>query len=443
MATTSHLRRLLGLGFALAVSVGGTAGTSVLTAPGDLVRALGSPQLVLVLWVGGGLFTLLAANTLAELAGRLPQAGGWYGYAEAAFGEFPAVVVAWADWTSSCVAGGLVALLLGDYLGQLLPAPLAGHTTLLAAAAILLLGLLQWRGPRSAGWAQEATAGLLILVMLGLVAASGLLPAAPRLPNPGRLLVPGASLVGALQIVVFAYDGWYGPIYFAEETPQPGRTLARALLLGTGIILTLYFLLNFMLLRALPWPRFTASTLPLAEIAHDLLGPPGRRAVLVLAVAALGGVLNSVLLMATRVLFALGRAGHLPAALGRVHAGGTPRLALGVAVALTLVLALSGTVPTLEAITSILFVGYYVVGFAALLKVRRLSPTPPDGSYRAWGHPWSTGLLVALSVAFLVLNVVADTVHAAVALLLVVGAWPLWRWKKAREAQKPPNSTAT
>ena len=126
----SRLRRLLGLGFALAVGVGGTLGTGVLSSPGELARAVpGGPGLGLALWLVGGFYTLLAANTLAELAGRLPQAGGWYGYAHAAFGEFAAVAVAWADWTSSCVTGALVALLLGadDPAGGALEALGVGH----------------------------------------------------------------------------------------------------------------------------------------------------------------------------------------------------------------------------------------------------------------------------------------------------------------------------
>jgi APA family basic amino acid/polyamine antiporter len=56
----------------------------------------------------------------------------------------------------------------------------------------------------------------------------------------------------------------------------------------------------------------------------------------------------------------------------------------------------------------------------------------PPGDYRAWGHPWSTGLLVAFSLAFLALNVVTDLPHALVAVGLVAGAWPLWRWARKR-----------
>ena len=421
---------MVGLGFGLAVAVGGTAGVGVLTSPGELARALGSPGLVLALWVVGGLYTLLAANTLAELAGRLPQAGGWYGYAKAAFGEFPAVVVAWADWTSSCVTGALVALLFGNYLAQLLPPHPLFSAPLLAGAAVLGLGAVQYHGLRDGSLTQEITAGVLILGVLGLLVASTRLPAVvPVAPVGAAAGLTVVGLVAALQVVVFAYDGWYAPIYFAEETPQPGRTLSRALLWGVAAVLGLYFLLNAALLRALPFAGLQAAEVPLAELAAALSGVWGRKLMLVLGVVAMLGVLNSVLLMATRVLFALGRAGQLPAVLARVHSGGTPRPALAVAVVLTLGLVLSGTVAALEAITSILFVGYYVVGFAALLRLRHLGPGPA-GSYQAWGHPWSTRLLVLLSTIFLVLNVVTDTSHALIALALVAGAWPLWRWAR-------------
>ena len=435
----SALRRLVGLWFGLAVAMGGTAGTGVLSSPGELARGLGGAGPVLALWIIGGLYTLLAANTLAELAGRLPQAGGWYGYAEAAFGEFPAVAVAWADWTSSCVTGALVALLLGQYLAPLLPLAVPGGPRLLAALAVLALAAVQARGLREGSRTQEITAAVLLLGVLGLLVASVRLPpavaVAPTAPIAGGLTA--AALVAGLQVVVFAYDGWYAPIYFAEETPRPGRTLSRALLGGVAAVLVLYFGLNAVLLRVLPFATIESARLPLAELAGALAGPVGRRLVLGLGVVAMLGVLNSVLLMATRVLFALGRAGQLPKPLARVHAGGTPRPALAVATALTLALLLSGTVAALEAVTAVLFVGYYVVGFAALFRLRRQGPVPP-GDYRAWAHPWSTGLLVVLSVGFLGLNAVADWPHALVALGLVAGAWPLWRWARRNPADASP-----
>ena len=441
----SRLRRLLGLGFALAVAVGGTLGTGVLSSPAELARALPhQPAFGLALWLLGGLYTLLAANTLAELAGRYPQAGGWYGYAEAAFGEFAAVAVAWADWTSSCVTGALVALLIGDYLGQLLQPfvklPNHSFTIWLGLGSILILGAIQLRGLREGSRVQEITALLLLLGLLAVLGGSSALPAAPNPVLTAATLLPGigfwpgaAAVVAGLQVVVFAYDGWYAPIYFAEEIPQPGRTLSMALLAGVGVVLALYLALHLSLARVLPAAQLAASALPLADVAAVLAGPLGRRLTLAVGVAALLGVLNSVLLMATRVLFALGRDGHLPASLARVHARGTPRPALAVAVALTAGLTLSGTVAGLEAVTSILFVGYYVVGFAALFRVRKAASRgqkPVYVGYRAWAHPASTTLLVGLSLAFLALNAVLAPTPALVAALLVAGSFPLWRYGK-------------
>lgn len=304
---------------------------------------------------------------------------------------------------------------------------------------MLALAAVQARGLREGSRTQEITAAVLLLGVLGLLVASVRLPpavaVAPTAPMAGSLTA--AALVAGLQVVVFAYDGWYAPIYFAEETPRPGRTLSRALLGGVAAVLVLYFGLNAVLLRVLPFATIESARLPLAELAGALAGPLGRRLVLGLGVVAMLGVLNSVLLMATRVLFALGRAGQLPKPLARVHAGGTPRPALAVATALTLALLLNGTVAALEAVTAVLFVGYYVVGFAALFRLRRQGPVPP-GDYRAWAHPWSTGLLVVLSMGFLGLNAVADWPHALVALGLVAGAWPLWRWARRSPANASP-----
>lgn len=434
---TANLKRVLGLGFGLAVAVGGTAGTGVLTSPGELARALTTPGYALLFWVAGGLYTLLAANTVAELASRFPQAGGWYGYAAAAFGEFPAVVVAWADWTSSCVTGALVALLLGEYAAQLLAWPVPHLALWLAGAAVLGCGGCQWGSVQAGSRLQELTAGVLLLVVLGLLLAASQWGAVPSShPAVNHAIPTGIQLVAGLQVVIFAYDGWYAPIYFAEETPAAGQTLPRALLGGVGLVLGLYLLLNAVLLRQLPFAQLLAAELPLGVLATNLLGPWGHYVLLLLGVVALLGVLNSVLLMSTRVLFALSRDRQLPAGLARVATSGTPRRALLVATLLTLALGLSSTVPALEAVTSILFVGYYTVGFLALFQVRRLpATTPASATYQAWGHPWTTGILVVASLGFLGANALLDPGHALIAAGLVVGAWPLWQWARRRTAR--------
>jgi APA family basic amino acid/polyamine antiporter len=367
----------------------------------------------------------------------LPQAGGWMTYAERAFGRYIGYVVAWADWVSSCVTGALVALLSADFAAQLLPS-LTGHTSAVALALVAGFGAVQWRGVRAGSQTQEWTS---LLMAVGLVAVVvgcfWQLPAATQPVATAPLPLSLAALMVISQAVVFAYDGWYAAIYFAEEDHNPTQDLPRALLLGVGLILLTYLLLNAALLHALPLAQVAAAPLPLAAAAARFAGPWGERLVLVVALLALGGVLNSVLLMATRVLFALSRDGLMPARLARVASGGTPRLALAVALLVTAALVLTGTAEKLLAITTILYVGYYAVGYAAVLQLRRREPQLLR-PFRAWGYPLSTLVVLAGSVAFLLGNVLADPRSSLTAAALLALSYPVYRWiRRTKAAVKP------
>ena len=82
-----RLLSILGLGFGLAGAVGGTIGAGILRTPGLVAAQLPTAPLLLAAWLVGGLYALLGAICIAELAASLPRAGGWYVYAERAFGR--------------------------------------------------------------------------------------------------------------------------------------------------------------------------------------------------------------------------------------------------------------------------------------------------------------------------------------------------------------------
>src|SRR6202161_378215 len=87
--TARPLRRILGLGFGLAMVFGGTVGVGILRLPGTLAAALGDSRLIVLFWILGGLYSLLGAVAVAELAAMMPEAGGVYVYARRAFGTGP------------------------------------------------------------------------------------------------------------------------------------------------------------------------------------------------------------------------------------------------------------------------------------------------------------------------------------------------------------------
>ena len=119
------LRRILGVGFGLAVIVGSTLGIGILRAPGLVAGQVSRPSIILGLWLAGGLYTLLGAVCLAELGTMLPQAGGYYVYARRTFGDAVGFAVGWTDWITYCAVLGYVSIGIGEFTAVLLPS-LAG-----------------------------------------------------------------------------------------------------------------------------------------------------------------------------------------------------------------------------------------------------------------------------------------------------------------------------
>src|ERR1700722_20135041 len=96
--TGRPLTRILGLGVGLAMVFGGTVGVGILRLPGTLAAALGDSRLIVLFWILGGIYSLLGAVAVAELAAMMPEAGGFYVYARRAFGNGPGFVGGGGDW---------------------------------------------------------------------------------------------------------------------------------------------------------------------------------------------------------------------------------------------------------------------------------------------------------------------------------------------------------
>src|SRR5438045_9313885 len=117
--TSHHLRRVLGVGFGLAVSLGGTIGVGILRTPGLVAEQLHVPSAILLLWVAGGIYTLVGASCLTELGLMLPQAGGFYVYVLRAFGNTAGFSVGGTDWLMYCSVLGYLSIAIAEFIGAL------------------------------------------------------------------------------------------------------------------------------------------------------------------------------------------------------------------------------------------------------------------------------------------------------------------------------------
>jgi basic amino acid/polyamine antiporter, APA family len=417
------LQRILGLGFGLAVIIGSTLGIGILRTPGLVAGQLGAPSAILAVWVIGGLYTLLGAVCLAELRTMLPAAGGYYVYARRAFGETVGFAVGWTDWLTYCAVLGYISIGLGEFAAALGPGS-APMTTVKSIAIAALIGFvaLQWAGVRISGRFQEVATAIkfaaFVALVLGCLAFAG---GAARADAPGTPVALGptfAGLIIALQSVAITYGGWQSALYFTEEDRDPRRNLPRAMIGGVVAVIVVYLLVNIALLVLLPVPAIAHSTLPAADAAQIVLGGYGRQIITVLSLISLPPLLNAIMMIGTRILYAMARDGLLPAPAAVVNARGTPTVATIVTTAVAMMLIATGTFQKLVAVASFFLAANYFVSCLALIVLRRREPDAVR-PFRAWGYPWSAAIVVIGATAFLVGALMADTSNAMVALVLL------------------------
>lgn len=443
--TARPLRRILGLGFGLALVFGTTVGVGILRLPGTVAAALGDRTLVMLAWGLGGLYALIGAMAVAELAAMIPETGGFRVYARRAFGEGIGFGVGWLDWLCTVASLAYVAVTAIAFLGALWP-PVTIYPR---AAAILIIAVftgIHWTGLRVGSVLTAIISVAIGLTLMILVigcffaptfTASTAAPLATTVAShPWMSIAMAFAVVPALRAVLTAYDGWYQPIYMAEENTDPARTLPRALIGGTLLVVALYLLINVALLHVLPLQVLAASELPAAEAARIVLPRGGGTFVTVISLLTVLSLLNNVLLSAPRILFAIGRDGLFTEHAAAVSEGGTPQLALVLTSMIVAIVILTGSFEQIIALSAVLFLVYYVAAFLAVFVLRHRFPDLPR-PYRALGYPVSTAVVLTGSVAFLTAAVAEDPrsgLIAAVFLLCCVPAYWVARSRLFRTA---------
>jgi basic amino acid/polyamine antiporter, APA family len=431
---TRPLRRILGLGFGLAFAFGTMVGVGILRLPGMVAGAAGSPTLIILCWCVGALYAVMGAVSVAELAAMFPEAGGFRVYARRAFGDRAGFVVGWIDWLASPATIAYAAVSAVEFLATLWPF-LAQHEILAAVALLGVVTALHCAGVRMGSSITSVASASIGVLLIVLISACFLTApeAAPQGVSEGgavRSLLSTATLLGlvpALRALLTAYDGWYAPIYTAEECVNASRILPRAIIGGALLVAALYITLNIALLRVLPVPALAASTLPVAAAAQIVM-PRGSAALMTaLSILIVLGLINCNAIMGPRVLFSLAREGWISRKAAAVNAGGTPYIALIVTMLTSCVMILTGSFNELIALFAVLILLYYTAAFLAVFVLRRRLP---DASrpYKAWGYPVTTGVVLVGSVGFLLAAIIEDWrsgVTALVFLSLCVPAYAL------------------
>ena len=447
------LIRGLSLMDSILLMVGGIIGSAIWLTAGQIADEVRQPSLFLLVWVAGGFISLLACFAVAELGAMYPEAGGQYVYLREAYGEFPAFLFGWMNFSVGN-SGSVASLCVGfaEYTGKFLPFADAHsavlrlpHFTLtrgdiVAVLAITALTVVNILGLRRGAVLQNVATWLkfgaiVIFVGLGFTIGHGAwshYTAAASEPVSGSVL----SAMGVALIAVFwAYDGWVYVTWVAGEVKNPQRTLPRATVGGIIVVAAVYVTLNMVYLYALPMTAMAKET-TIAQAAAAVMFSPGAARWLsaVIAVSCFGAA-STAIMTGARVYYAMAQDKLFFRRLAEVHPRWrTPALALALQGVWSAILAVSGRYDQLFTYVMFGMVLSYLATVAALFVLRRKRPDLPR-PYRCTGYPFLPALYLLLAGAYAI-NAAWQRPQEALAgtciILLGVPGYLYWR----REARR-------
>jgi amino acid transporter len=370
MPPDTHLHRRIGLGLLTAYGVGVMVGAGIYVLVGAVAAEVG--QQAWLAFVLAGLIAAPTALSFAELAARIPEAGGAAAYVRVGLSS-PAVSMAVG---LAVIAAGTVsaaAVLQGGvgYLMGVLPIP---ETLGLVAIGGLLTLIAVWGVVESLSFAAILTAievaGLILIVAAGFIAD----PIPPSEAAAGLPPIGALAILGAAALAFFAFIGFEDMVNLAEETRNPTRTMPLAILIAMGLVSLIYALVAYAATRAVAPAELSQSAQPLALVWQAGFGQGVAILSLIAVAAALNGVLAQIV-MAARVLYGLGRSSAVFKPFATAHPRfGTPArgtLAVGAAVILA---ALLLPVATLAEIAASLLLAVFILVNVVLLRVKSRTP---------------------------------------------------------------------
>jgi APA family basic amino acid/polyamine antiporter len=453
----SGLAPKVGLFDATMLVMGGIVGAGIFINPYVVARLVGTPGAILGAWALGGAIALLGAFVYAELAARMPEAGGQYAYLREAFHPALAFLYGWVLLLVIQTGGmAAVAVTFAAYFLEL--TGLALSASAVAALALAALALVNCLGVRAGSSLQSALMVLKIAAILALVAggcwfllvtgggspeAGASLPG-PSGPGPPPSSAPSswgllAALATAMVPVLFAYGGWQTASFVAEEVREPRRNLPRALVLGVSGVVVLYLAVNWVSVEVLGPDGLAATTTPASAVMERVFGRAGARWIAVgIAVSTLGFLSQSIL-TAPRVYFAMARDGLFFRSVGRLtRRTRVPAVAILLQGAMAIVIALSGRYDQiLSYVVAMDFLFFGLTGGCLFVFRRRErsggsrraegSPgVPAAPGARVPGHPLTTALFVVASFLVVANTLVRYPVNSGIGLAILAAGVPVY-----------------
>lgn len=450
----AEFKQEMGLLDATSLVIGSVIGSGIFMTTGFIIGFVKSPWLVMLVWVLGGIITLTGALSFAELAGMFPKAGGQFIYLKEAYGDWSGFLFGWAFfWVIMC--GGIAALAVGfsEYMGYFFPG-VSNQSILfrteigglpyslsvgqfIAVGSIIILSAINYFGIKSGVFVQNVFVFLRIASIAVLVGFGWLIGRKSGMVNWASFFQTGGSSFAwkslglALFAVLWTYDGWYAVNCTASEVKKPEKTIPLSLMLGTGIVVLVYLLVNSVYLAALPVEKMS-DVARVGELAATALF--GQQAAALIAGAitvAIFGCLAATVLYGPRVYYAMSEAGLFFRSMMFIHPRfRVPTRAIVWQGVWASILCLSGTYQTLYEFVVFALVLFFAATGAAIFVLRINKPDLPR-PYKTWGYPVVPLVFVLINLIVFVNSIYSQPRESFIGLLIILAGVPAFvYWRK-------------
>ncbi|HWW86930.1 MAG TPA: amino acid permease [Vicinamibacterales bacterium] len=438
----SQLRRVLSPRDLIFIVVGTVIGSGIFLTPGAVVQSAGSGGVALIVWLVGGVLSLLGALTFAELGAAKPESGGLYVYLRDAFGPLVAFLY---GWTMFLVIGSGSLATLGAafprYVGIFVSLP-PGAAQAVSVAMIALVTAVNIRGTRQSadtqGLATVIKVSVILLMAVVLIAVGSwgpkdLTAAQPWWPHSFSWSVVSGGLTAMIG-VLWAYEGWQYVTFSAGEALDPQHTFARGIILGTASLIAIYELANIGYLRALGPAGVAMSNRVASEATSLILGGWAGKLLAAIILISIFSASNGLVLTLPRLFYAMARDGLFFARLATIHPRfGTPAAAIIGTTLWSTVLVLSGTFEQL--LTYVVFMSWLWFALAALaIFAYRRRPQLTPRPFSTPGYPMTPVVFIAAALMIVGNTIVAQPVQSLIGLGLALLGVPVYFFWRAREA---------
>ena len=430
------LERVLSLLDATMINAGGIIGSGIFMVPATVAFFTGSTSLFFLVWILGGIISLFGALSVAELGAAMPRAGGQYVFLNEAYGPIWGYLYGWSAVavinTASIAAVGVA---FSEYLGFFYP---ISDTSIkgIAIGTIVFLTIINIvdvkSGARFQNFFTLSKLGAIFgIIILGLIMEGGtnqnLSPIFSDKPFIGLIGPLGLAMVS----VLWTFDGWIFVTYVAGEVKNPGRNIPLSIIFCMLIVVSVYLLLNYVLLFTLGFSEMNGSNLVVSDAASVFLGNKGTVVVTLIILISLVGANNGSILTSARINYAMAKDKLFFNQAAQIHSRfKSPANALIIQCVWACILTFTGTFNQL--ITYIIFASWIFYGMSAgaVIILRKKKPDM-DRPYKTPAYPWIPIIFIFFAI-FLTINTIMEAPRdAAIGSGIILSGLPLYYyWKK-------------